>query len=49
MAYNSLGKALHKQGRYEEAIGNYRQALLKSPDMAEAQWNLERARQQRGK
>ena len=43
MAHNNLGVALHLQGRVDEAIDRYRQALHLDPKNAEAQRNLERA------
>ena len=39
-AYLNLGNALNAQGRHDEAIGCYRQALARDPNHAEAHNNL---------
>jgi hypothetical protein len=40
MAYNNLGSAYHKLGRYQEAIESYKQAIRTNPDYAFAYVNL---------
>jgi tetratricopeptide (TPR) repeat protein len=39
-AYNSLGTAYNKLGRYPEAIENYRQAIRLNPGYVTAHYNL---------
>ncbi len=40
LAHHNLGIALFKQSRVDEAIGQYREALLLKPDYAEAHYDL---------
>ena len=40
IAYNNLGVAYDKLGRYQDAIEDYKQAIRIKPDYAEAHFNL---------
>ena len=46
-ARNNLGIALASQGKLDEAIGEFQQALAAEPNSAEARRNLTTALQQR--
>jgi predicted O-linked N-acetylglucosamine transferase (SPINDLY family) len=48
-AYNNLGNSLRDQGKLDEAIACYRQALLIKPDYAEAYNNLGNSLRDQGK
>jgi Flp pilus assembly protein TadD len=45
---NNLGVALAQQGRYDQAVENYRKAIRDYPDYAEAYYNLGIALQKQG-
>jgi len=47
-AYNERGNILSELGRYDEAIKNYRQAILKRVNYADAYNNLANAQRQKG-
>ena len=49
MAHNNLGNILQLQGRTDEAVGHFRQALRVKPDFAEAHYNLGYTLQQQGR
>lgn len=40
MAHNSLGNALYRRGRIDEAVGEFEQAIRLKPDLAEAYTSL---------
>ena len=42
-AHNNLGLALTQQGRLDEAVSHFSEALQIRPDFPDAQVNLERA------
>ena len=44
-AYNNLGIALSNQGKLEEAIAAYAQAIVLKPDLSDAQSNLRAAQE----
>jgi Flp pilus assembly protein TadD len=44
-AHNGLGVALAAQGKTDQAVVEWRRALELRPDYADAQYNLDRARQ----
>jgi tetratricopeptide (TPR) repeat protein len=46
--HNDLGVALAMQGKFDEAISYFTQALRLDPDYADARRNLQRALQRRG-
>ena len=48
-AHNNLGNVLQEQGKGEEAVACYRQALHLRPDYAEAHYNLANVLQEQGK
>jgi Flp pilus assembly protein TadD len=41
-AHNGIGAALANQGKYDEAIAHFNEALRIRPDQAEARDNIER-------
>jgi tetratricopeptide (TPR) repeat protein len=49
IAHNNLGKALHEQGKLDDAIATYREAIRLKPDYAEAHGNLGTALSEQGK
>jgi tetratricopeptide (TPR) repeat protein len=49
IAHNTLGGALHRQGKHDEAIAEYRAAIRLKPDLAEAHTNLGNALADQGK
>jgi len=49
MAHTNLGNVLSAQGKFDEAISNYRQALQIKPDDAKPHYNLGKALQSQGK
>jgi predicted O-linked N-acetylglucosamine transferase (SPINDLY family) len=49
VAYNNLGKTLNDQGKLDEAVVTYSQALSSNPNYAEAHYNLGNALTDQGK
>ena len=48
MRYNNMGMALYDQGRFNEAVESYQNAVKLEPDFADAHYNLGNALKQVG-